>query len=86
MRKCERYVSNTWSFQRCTAVGAARLYSGRGRGASVQRPATAVRRSHSTCIYYYILSIQTNVFTWYMHLTYRWIRVRARVTVWVVML
>jgi len=37
-------------------------------------------------IYYYILSIQTNVFTWYMHLTYRWIRVRARVTVWVVML
>ena len=29
MRKCERYVSNTWRFQRCTAVGAARLYSGR---------------------------------------------------------
>ena len=45
MRKCERYVSNTWRFQRCTAVGAARPYSGRGlarRVASVRRPARRV--------------------------------------------
>jgi len=30
-----------------------RAGAGDRRGASVQRPATAVRRSHSTCYYYY---------------------------------
>jgi len=36
-----------------------RAGAGARRGASVQRPATAVRRSHSTCYYYYIIISQT---------------------------